>query len=594
LNQGLDAVTALRRRTHFGARTPLTAAALGCVASLVVGALIARQWRNDPNEPVFLYILPVVVAAIATGPIGGYAAAAAAAVLLAVWPPAGSGSSVLHLGAGAAALFLAAGLVGHFSSDVRRLAARREWLLERADAGVIELDAEGRITDANAPAGEQLGTGTATLLGRRIGDILPELPLQSGAADLVARRTDGKSLPVEATVSRTRRGATVALRDLTERRRVETALEQSRERARALLALNASEKRFRGAVDTMLDCFGIFTAVRGPGGKITDFSCTYLNHAGARTLGWPSDRIIGEQLSVIWPTTDPAVLQFFDAIVESGQPAQHELPQTDLATGETRILDVRAVRLDDGCAATWRDVTDRNRVQRELERSNGALEEFARVVSHDLTEPLWTISLYTQTLVTRAGSLDSADREVLTEMSHSLEWMQERVHDLLVHAKVRGEALELRPVDTEQVVHEAVSALTATVHDRAARIDIGQLPPVLADRVQIRQLFQNLLSNAVKYARPDTRPVVTITASVEGRDLRFEIADNGIGIPASDHERIFEVFQRAGGQDRPGTGIGLAVCRKIVELHGGKIWVESSEGAGSTFRFTLPSGPSAW
>jgi signal transduction histidine kinase len=275
-----------------------------------------------------------------------------------------------------------------------------------------------------------------------------------------------------------------------------------------------------------------------------------------------------------------------------------DLQRVDPVTGETRVFDVRAVAFGDGYAATWREISERIKMEaeiaaanRELRRSNAALEEFARVVSHDLTEPLWTASLYTQALTAKSEQMNTDGRELAGRMTDTLELMQERVHDLLLHAQVRGEILQPEVVDTRQAAREALEALAGSVERTGARVDIATLPALRADRIHIRQLFQNLLSNAVKYGRDGVAPQVTVWARAEGTEWRFCVEDNGIGIRESDLERIFEVFQRASGSDRPGTGIGLAVCRKIVELHGGRIWAEPNDGPGTTFHFTLPSAP---
>jgi signal transduction histidine kinase len=213
------------------------------------------------------------------------------------------------------------------------------------------------------------------------------------------------------------------------------------------------------------------------------------------------------------------------------------------------------------------------------------------VVSHDLTEPLWTASLYAQALDAYGAHLGPGGHELVVQMTQAMELMQERIHDLLFHAQVRGDAIQLEPVETQQAVREALHALTASISAASATFEIGPLPAIVTDHVHIRQLFQNLISNAIKYARDGVPPLISISASPEDGEWHFTISDNGIGVNADDRERIFEVFQRAHGSERPGTGIGLAVCRKIVQLHGGRIWAAPHDGPGTTLHFTLPSGP---
>jgi PAS domain S-box-containing protein len=572
--------------------------ALAAGFSLLFAALVANLWLTEADEPVILLTLPVILAAIGAGPAGGYVAATAAAAAYLVWldrnPGAGSGQVVIRC----LALYAVAALVSSLVGELRRRSERTEWVLERSDTGFVKIDAGGRVAALNRPAERQLGFDRTELLGMHIDSILPGVLHDAGTTDRVVRHADGSTVALEVTVEPDRTTPTVALRDVTDRRRAEIAMRQSEDRGRALVALHESEQRFRGAVETMLDCFGIFAALRGSNGEIADFTCTYVNRAAARQAGWSIPDITGERLSGIWPGGQRNAIDVYRRVVETGEPAQMDLQRIDPNSQETRVYDVRAVAFGDGYAATWRDITERMKMEaeiaagnRELGRSNAALEEFARVVSHDLTEPLWTASLYAQALAAKPEHLSGDAPAVLERMTGALELMQERVHDLLVHAQVRGETLQREVVDTRQVAREALGALAGSVEAANATVDLGALPAVVGDRVHIRQLFQNLLSNAVKYARDDVAPVIKVSARAGGPQAQVSVEDNGIGIPEGDEERIFEVFARARGSDRPGTGIGLAVCRKIVELHGGRIWAEPNHGPGTTFHFTLPSAP---
>jgi signal transduction histidine kinase len=569
--------------------------ALGCACALLASALAAHIWLTDPHEPVLLYTLPVVVAAIAAGPVGGYLAATAAVALYLAWVPTDVATSAAGLGSGIAALYLVGGLVGHLVGRIRETSAHREWLLEQGNTGLVELDGRGRITRLNSAARQQLG---ADLIGANLDGVLPGLPIESGRADLVIHRAGGTSLPIEATVTRRRASATVAIRDVSDRHRADAARRRSEARGRALLALYDSEQRFRGAVETMLDSFGIFAALRGPGGEVVDFACTYVNRAAARDMDAVDRDVTGLRLSEVWPGGEVPALEVYRRVVETGEPAQIDLQQTGRDSGEIIVLDVRAVKFGDGYAATWRDITERIRMEaeiaassRELERSNAALAECARVVSHDLTEPLWTASLYAQALDAYGAKLGNRGHDLVVQMTRAIDLMQERVHDVLFHAQVRGDTIQLERIDSERAVSEALDALTASINASSAGFEIASLPSVLGDRAHVRQLFQNLLSNAIKYARDGVPPLISVSATPEDGEWHFAISDNGIGVSEDDRERIFEVFQRARGSERPGTGIGLAVCRKIVELHGGRIWAAPHNGAGTTLHFTLPNAP---
>jgi signal transduction histidine kinase len=585
------------RAPWLRAWSPLQVVALASACALVVAALLAHVRLNDQDEPVLL-TLPIVVAAIAAGPVGGYLAATVAVALYLAWMQMDAATSTVHLGVRVAALYLVGGLVGHLVGRVRRTSARREWLLEQGNTGLVELDARGRITSVNSPAKRQLAADGTDLVGRSLDSVLPGLPIESGIAGLVMHGADGASTPIDVTVTRRRAAATVAIRDLTEHHRANAARRQSHARGRALRTLSDSEQRFRGAVETMLDSFGIFAALRGTDGDVVDFTCTYANGAAARETGSADGELAGQKLSEFWPGGEARALEIYRHVVETGEPAQMDVERTNPGSGETKTFDIRAVKFGDGYAATWRDITDRVRMQaeitassRELERSNAALEEFARVVSHDLTEPLWTASLYAQALDAYGARLGTGGHELVLQMTQAIELMQERIHDLLFHAQVRGDTIQLEPVETQQAVREALYALTASISAASATFEIGPLPSIVTDRVHIRQLFQNLISNAIKYARDGVPPLISISASQEDGDWHFAISDNGIGADADDRERIFEVFQRANGNGRPGTGIGLAVCRKIVQLHGGRIWAAPHDGPGTKMHFTLPNGP---
>jgi PAS domain S-box-containing protein len=244
-----------------------------------------------------------------------------------------------------------------------------------------------------------------------------------------------------------------------------------------------------------------------------------------------------------------------------------------------------------------RDITERKRVQQALEkqaqelaRSNAELEQFAYVASHDLQEPLRMVSSYAQLLLRRyQGQLDSEADEFIEFMVGGATRMQELINDLLAYSRVGTQGKIFKTIDCNQVLKQVLDSLRATIEATQARIIIDPLPVLTADPAQLVQLFQNLLSNALKFhgqAPPDIR----ISATEEAGKTLFLVADNGIGIDPQYAERIFLLFQRLHTtREYPGTGIGLAICKKIVELHGGRIWIESKPGEGTIFYFTIPS-----
>lgn len=226
----------------------------------------------------------------------------------------------------------------------------------------------------------------------------------------------------------------------------------------------------------------------------------------------------------------------------------------------------------------------------DLERSNRELEQFAYVASHDLQEPLRMVASYTQLLARRyKGKLDSDADEFIGFAVDGARRMQELINDLLAYSRVGSRPLERQSVDTSQLVDQVINDLRAAIEDSGACVTHDELPTMTADPAQLRQLFQNLIANAIKFHRAGVGPVAQISAGREGGDWTFSVSDNGIGIEPQYMERIFLLFQRLHSRaEYPGTGIGLAICKRIVERHGGTIRVESEPGRGTRFKFTLP------
>ena len=244
-----------------------------------------------------------------------------------------------------------------------------------------------------------------------------------------------------------------------------------------------------------------------------------------------------------------------------------------------------------------RDVSDRKRAEEqlrqaaaELESSNAELEQFAYVASHDLQEPLRMVASYTQLLARRyQGKLDEDADEFIGFAVDGATRMQALINDLLAYSRVGTRGRPFEATKTVDIVDRVTADLDVAIKEAGATITRGPLPIVMGDAVQLGQLFQNLISNAIKF-RGERPPVVRINAEREGSAWRFSVQDNGIGIEPEYAERIFVIFQRLHSRaEYPGTGIGLAICKKIVERHGGHIWVESPPGEGTTFHFTIPS-----
>ena len=228
-------------------------------------------------------------------------------------------------------------------------------------------------------------------------------------------------------------------------------------------------------------------------------------------------------------------------------------------------------------------------IEDELRRSNADLEQFAYVASHDLQEPLRMVASYMQLLRRRYSDKLGDDAQDFIEFAvDGAQRMQRLIDDLLAYSRIGTRGAPPEPTDSEAAFDRAMDLLEARIEETGADVTRGPLPGVMGDSGQLVQLFQNLLSNAIKYSKREPRIRVDATAS-DGV-WRFAVRDNGIGIEAQYNERIFELFRRLHGRDEySGTGIGLAICKKIVERHGGNIWVESESDSGSTFYFTLKS-----
>ena len=225
----------------------------------------------------------------------------------------------------------------------------------------------------------------------------------------------------------------------------------------------------------------------------------------------------------------------------------------------------------------------------ELARSNAELEQFAYVASHDLQAPLATIASYAQLLEKRyKDQLDSQAIKFISNIVLGCTRMQTLIDDLLEYSRLGRSRQPFQLTNCNHVVQQAIANLQGAIGDTQAVIVYSELPAVMGDVSQLVQLFQNLLGNAIKY-RQDAPPEVHIIACQQEENWLFSVSDNGIGIAPQHQERIFQIFQRLHTQrEYSGTGIGLAICQKIVERHGGSIWVESEPGRGSTFYFTLP------
>jgi light-regulated signal transduction histidine kinase (bacteriophytochrome) len=223
----------------------------------------------------------------------------------------------------------------------------------------------------------------------------------------------------------------------------------------------------------------------------------------------------------------------------------------------------------------------------ELQRKNEEIEQFAFVASHDLQQPLRSIANFTGLLEEKnAGTMDEEAMQYMNFIKGGAARMTSLIADLLEYSRV-GKETKKEKIDCNAVINEIITDMNAAISETGAKIHASKLP-VITGYIYIKSVFRNLLSNAVKFAKRDERPVIYISSKDLGKEFQFTVKDNGIGIDNSYKDRIFVIFQRLHTRKQyPGTGIGLSICKKIVELHGGRIWVESEPGKGSSFHFTI-------
>jgi len=235
-------------------------------------------------------------------------------------------------------------------------------------------------------------------------------------------------------------------------------------------------------------------------------------------------------------------------------------------------------------------IDDLGRYTAELERSNQEWQQFAYVVSHDLQEPLRMVISYLQLLDRQyKGQLGTDADEFIEYAVGGASRMQTLIHDLLAYSRVSTRGKPLMPTDSEEILRQTLMNLKVAIEESGAKVSCDGLPTVMADATQLSQVFQNLIGNAIKF-RGEESPVVHLEAARQEEGWVFSVRDNGIGIDPQYADRIFLIFQQLHTRgEYPGTGVGLAICKRIVERHGGRIWVESEVGRGSTFYFTVPN-----
>jgi PAS domain S-box-containing protein len=485
-----------------------------------------------------------------------------------------------------------------------RMEGRYRGLLEAAPDAMVVVNTAGQIVLLNAQAENQFGYSRDELLGQKVTNIIPigfaeriiadgtrsaadALAQQIGTGiELIALRKDGSEFPIEIMLSPLESAegilVTAAIRDISVRKEAERHLARM-------------EGRYRGLLEAAPDAMVVVN---------TDGEIVLLNVQAEKQFGYSRDELVGQQVKNIIPegfaerlvadalrSAEDALAQQIGTGIElsarrkNGSEFPIELMLSPLESKEGILV-----------TAAIRDITARKAAEahllykvEELNRSNEELGQFAYIASHDLQEPLRMVASYTQLLSRRyKGKLDADADEFISFAVDGAARMQRLIQDLLMYSRVGTKGEELLDTNSEEALQQALLNLRGAIEESRAVVTHDPLPFVLADEMQLAQLFQNLVGNAIKYQSPGI-PRIHISAKQNGgKKWIFSVKDNGLGIDPQYFERIFGMFQRLHKREEfAGTGIGLAICKKIVERHGGTISVQSQPGHGSTFSFAL-------
>jgi PAS domain S-box-containing protein len=477
--------------------------------------------------------------------------------------------------------------------------ARLAAILDNTPVGLAIIGTDRVIQTTNKALGEIFGVNGAALVGQGMRPLYPSLAAfeemgpriygilradQAFRDDVPLVRHDGSDFwcrvqgrmvdPADPSL-----GAAWVFEDITERKHKEQEL-----------AL------YRSLVEHTSDCVYALSPSEG-------FRMVFANEATCRHFGVPRETLMTWRLADWSPDyADPAAVRGLWAEVKAHQAPLLQMTHR-LAGGQTVSVELSANYLvhdgEEFLAGSFRDVSERLAAEQalrdkteELARSNAELEQFAYVASHDLREPLRMVSAYVGLIDRRYGDkIGEEGREFIAFAKDGAERMDRLILDLLEYSRIGRAMRPLEMLPLAEVVDEAVANLQGSIEDSSAVVTIGSgLPSLFGDRNELVRLFQNLIGNAIKYHDAERPPVVVVEARAVADEWEIAVHDNGIGISSADFERIFGIFQRLHARDAyEGTGIGLAVCRKVVAHHKGRIKVESILGKGSTFRIVLPA-----
>jgi PAS domain S-box-containing protein len=494
-------------------------------------------------------------------------------------------------------------------SERKETEAKYRGLLEAAPDAMVVVNQCGEIVLLNLQTEKQFGYNRDELVGQKVKNIIPEgfaerliadgaqspagaLTQQIGTGiELAGRRKDGSEFPIEIMLSPLESAegilVTAAIRDISLRKDAEKHL------ARIARELRVKHRLLDSVVEGTTDPIYI---------RDLENCFTLANSACAKVLGRSVNEVVGRSLRGLLPNNSvDAIIQSDQEIVLAG--ATSTMEETAEIDGITRLfLTTKCPYRDDdqkiiGTIGISRDITERKKSEEhlvktvgELKRSNDELQQFAYVASHDLQEPLRMVASYTQLLAQRyKGRLDSDADEFIAYAVDGANRMQRLIQDLLVYSRAGTNGRSLREISTGNALKEALTNLRATIDESGAIVTHDSLPFITTDGTQLVQVFQNLVGNAIKYRSAEVPRVHVSAAKNGGNEWIFSVRDNGLGIDPQYFERIFILFQRLHGpKEFKGTGIGLSICKKMLERVGGRIWVDSQPERGSTFYFALP------
>lgn len=493
----------------------------------------------------------------------------------------------------------------HTEAAIRHAAEERfRAVVESAPSGMIMIDGQGRISLVNREVERLFGYDRAQLLGKPIEALIPQrfrggheafrgafmrapnARAMGAGRDLFGLRQDGSEVPVEIGLNpiQTAEGSYVlaSVVDISARKLAEAELLRSNTELRQA----NREARFNNARLHIAVNHLPLTLYQ------TDLDLRYTWIISPPEV-LDADRIIGlTDEQIVPPEAARQSMDLKRKVLERGEGVREELILSMNGTRTVFDLIIEPLRDDEGrmigLTGAAFDVTARKQVEDELRRSNEELERFAYVASHDLQEPLRMVGSYVQLLAKRyQGKLDQDADDFIGFAVDGAMRMQGLIEDLLAFSRVGSRGGALVPVEMGEVLARVLRDLQLSIEQAGARVTWEPLPLVEADETQLHQILLNLISNAIKF-RGVAAPKIHLSAKEQGSVWQVSVADNGIGIEPQYFERIFVLFQRLHTREQySGTGIGLAIARKIVERHGGRIWVESEPGHGTTFHFTL-------